>query len=70
LSSSDKAVEGGGNVGRGIKIGGGKGRCRRLAANRSPGASNATAGSPYVAPSKLAKAPPKECPTNQRFADG
>ena len=51
-------------------IGGGRGRCSREAASFSPGDSNATAGNPYVAPNKLASAPPKECPTSQTLADG
>jgi hypothetical protein len=51
-------------------VGGGRGRCSREAASLSPGDSNATAGNPYVAPSKLASAPPKECPTSQTLADG
>lgn len=52
------------------EMGGGKGRCSREAASFSPGDSNATAGNPYVAPNKLASAPPKECPTSQTLADG
>jgi hypothetical protein len=52
------------------EMGGGKGRCSREAASFSPGDSNATAGNPYVAPNKLAIAPPKECPTSQILADG
>ena len=51
-------------------MGGGKGRCRREAASFSPGDSNATAGNPYVAPNKLASAPPRECPTSQTLAEG
>lgn len=51
-------------------MGGGRGRCSLDAASLSPGDSNATAGSPYVAPNKLASAPPKECPTSQILADG
>ena len=51
-------------------MGGGRGRCNLEAASLSPGDSNATAGIPYVAPNKLASAPPKECPTSQTLADG
>jgi len=51
-------------------MGGGRGRCNLEAASLSPGDSNATAGNPYVAPNKLASAPPKECPTSQTVADG
>lgn len=51
-------------------MGGGRGRCSREAASLSPGDSNATAGNPYVAPNKLASAPPKECPTSQTLDDG
>ena len=52
------------------ETGGGKGRCNREAASFSPGDSNATEGNPYVAPNKLASAPPKECPTSQTLAEG
>jgi len=65
-----KDGKGGMGVGVGISIGGGRGRWRRDAARRSPGASNATAGRPYVAPSRLAREPPKECPTSQTLAVG
>lgn len=40
----------------------GEGRCSRAAARFSPGASNATTGTPKVAPSSDDMAPPKECP--------
>lgn len=39
---------------------GGKGRWRRSAARRSPGASNATAGRPKVVPRREARPPPRE----------
>jgi len=52
-------IAGGAGKGGG-EIGGGRGRCNRDAARRSPGASNATAGRPYVAPRRLAKEPPNE----------
>ena len=38
----------------------GDGRCKRLAANRSPGDSKVTTGAPNVAPRRLARAPPSE----------
>ena len=50
--------------------GGGKGRCNRCAARRSPGASNAIVGAPNVAPSKLAIPPPNECPASQICESG
>ena len=43
----------------------GEGRCKRLAASLSPGASNVTTGAPYVMPTRLASDPPKECPITQ-----
>ena len=49
---------------------GGMGKCNRRDAIRSPGASNATVGAPNVAPTKLAKEPPSECPITQIFAFG
>jgi len=49
---------------------GGSGRYKRKAARRSPGASNATAGKPYVAPRREARAPPREWPVSQMLASG
>lgn len=49
---------------------GGMGRCKRFAAMRSPGDSNATAGRPNVDPSNDASAPPKEWPTSQTLELG
>ncbi len=43
----------------------GDGRWRRVAASRSPGDSKVTTGSPKVMPTRLAKAPPRECPITQ-----
>lgn len=43
----------------------GDGRCKRLAASLSPGDSNVTTGVPYVTPTRLASAPPRECPISQ-----
>ena len=43
----------------------GDGKCKRLAASLSPGASNVTTGAPYVMPTRLASDPPNECPISQ-----
>ena len=43
----------------------GDGRCKRLAASLSPGASNVTTGAPNVMPTRLASDPPNECPITQ-----
>jgi hypothetical protein len=43
----------------------GDGRCKRLAASLSPGASNVTTGAPNVTPTRLASDPPRECPMIQ-----
>lgn len=48
----------------------GDGRCKRLAASLSPGASNVTTGAPYVTPTRLASDPPKECPIIQMLEWG
>ena len=59
-------------AGRKGRVGGGcirgNGRCRRVADTRSPGASNATAGTPNVVARREARAPPRECPTSQMLA--
>lgn len=67
LANKDVGVEG---TGAGNETGGGSGKWRRAAASFSPGDSKATAGRPYVAPSKLAKAPPRECPTSHMLDEG
>jgi hypothetical protein len=46
------------------------GKCKRVAASRSPGDSNATAGYPNVVPSKDASEPPREWPTRYMLAMG
>ena len=48
----------------------GDGRCKRCAAIRSPGGSNATTGAPNVTPRSEARAPPSEWPIIQIFAFG
>jgi hypothetical protein len=48
----------------------GDGRCNRLAANFSPGDSKVTTGAPNVAPRRLARAPPRECPIIQMVESG
>jgi hypothetical protein len=44
--------------------------CNLVAANFSPGASNATTGAPNVTPTSEANEPPNECPMTQMFASG
>lgn len=51
--------------GLGVFVLAGEGRCKRVAASFSPGASNATTGEPKVAPSREAIDPPRECPLQQ-----
>ncbi len=60
MVGSRDAVGEGVDVELGEVTGGGRGRCNRWAASRSPGASNAIAGRPNVAPRREASDPPRE----------
>ena len=48
----------------------GDGKCKRLAASLSPGDSKVSTGAPNVIPTRLARAPPRECPITHILDSG